>query len=501
MKCIKKYIKAETKSHYGKCQMIPRKIFQTMETNCVPVKMKNAAESWSLKNPDYEYNFFDNNDRREFLKKFFWGRTFEAYHCIDYGAAKSDLWRYCILYIYGGVYIDIDSICEMPMSSLIKPNDTFIVPKGRVERTLASGFLCSIPKHDFLKKAIEIATDNILSRMEGTSTDVVGPFCSAAAVEQTTNKKLTELKLGLNEINGYSFRLLKERKKEEDHCHCAYDEKHNKVLTNQYAGYLDDCQTLKTNRKKTHKDSKMYKDFGFNVNKIQLEITVACNLKCFNCNQQCQQAPSTDHLSLEQIKEFVKESISLKWDWKQIDIMGGEPTLHPKLNQIIEELSKLDCKVRLLTNGYGKHIDEVLSKIPEWVEIKDTMKESPYQENFTLINKAPIDYGIKGVVCRIPKTCGLMLTKFGFYAASPCAGVDRVFRYDIGIKSLKEITEKKLKEQTNLLCNYCGQSPTEVYEIGSKELYSESWKQALSAYHQDPKTMKEVYKKNLLKIL
>ena len=78
MKCIKKYIKAETKSHYGKCQMIPRKIFQTMETNCVPVKMKNAAESWSLKNPDYEYNFFDNNDRREFLKKFFWGRTFEA---------------------------------------------------------------------------------------------------------------------------------------------------------------------------------------------------------------------------------------------------------------------------------------------------------------------------------------------------------------------------------------------------------------------------------------
>ena len=171
---IEKYYPAVSS---GMHQNIPRKIFQTMEVNKVPSGMAAAAETWRLKNPDYEYHFFNNNDRREFIKRHFGGRTLEAYHCINYGPAKSDLWRYCVLYVHGGFYSDIDALCELPLNSWVKPEDEFIVPIGRVERTLASGFLCAIPKHDFIKKAIEIATNNVLSRMKGSSINVVGPRC------------------------------------------------------------------------------------------------------------------------------------------------------------------------------------------------------------------------------------------------------------------------------------------------------------------------------------
>ena len=48
---------------------------------------------------------------REFIKNNFDLDILNAYDILKPGAFKADLWRCCILYIYGGIYLDIKYGC------------------------------------------------------------------------------------------------------------------------------------------------------------------------------------------------------------------------------------------------------------------------------------------------------------------------------------------------------------------------------------------------------
>ncbi len=147
---------------------IPRIIHQTFETSNIPENMYNAAMSWVKYNPDCEYRFYDNEDRINLIKENFNDKVLQAYYLIENGAFRADLWRYCALYIYGGIYADIDTECQMPILALIENNDEFIVPHGESPHTIFNAFICSKPQHPFLKKAINRAVRIILSR-KGTN--------------------------------------------------------------------------------------------------------------------------------------------------------------------------------------------------------------------------------------------------------------------------------------------------------------------------------------------
>jgi mannosyltransferase OCH1-like enzyme len=89
-------------------KQIPLNIFQTWHTKKqIPIKMYNAIQSIRLNNPEFKYYLFDDNDSREFIKKNFKSEVLYAYDSLIPGAYKADLWRYCVLYIAGGIYIDI----------------------------------------------------------------------------------------------------------------------------------------------------------------------------------------------------------------------------------------------------------------------------------------------------------------------------------------------------------------------------------------------------------
>ena len=58
-------------------------------------------------NPGFNYTLFDDNDCRQFIIKNFNNDVLNAYDSLIPGAYKADLWRYCILYKNGGIYLDI----------------------------------------------------------------------------------------------------------------------------------------------------------------------------------------------------------------------------------------------------------------------------------------------------------------------------------------------------------------------------------------------------------
>jgi mannosyltransferase OCH1-like enzyme len=99
----------EHKSNYE--SIIPLKIYQTWHTKKLPVKMFNNISLMKKLHPRFEYYLFDNNDCREFIKNNFHNDVLYAFDKLIPGAYKADLWRYCILYKNGGIYVDIKFKC------------------------------------------------------------------------------------------------------------------------------------------------------------------------------------------------------------------------------------------------------------------------------------------------------------------------------------------------------------------------------------------------------
>ena len=60
------------------------------------------------------------------------------------GAAKADLWRYAVLWMYGGAYIDDDSDIGTPLDKMIEPTDKLIVS---YEKNGYNANRCYIPRY------------------------------------------------------------------------------------------------------------------------------------------------------------------------------------------------------------------------------------------------------------------------------------------------------------------------------------------------------------------
>jgi len=69
--------------------------------------MSDAVQAVKDANPGFKHHLFDDNDCREFIKHNFEPKVLYAFDCLIPGAFKADLWRYCVLYINGGIYLDI----------------------------------------------------------------------------------------------------------------------------------------------------------------------------------------------------------------------------------------------------------------------------------------------------------------------------------------------------------------------------------------------------------
>src|SRR5438105_5066204 len=103
-------------------------------------------------------------------------------------------------------------------------------------------------------------------------------------------------------------------------------------------------------------------------NRIEIDITYSCNLRCFNCNRSVRQAPEALHMQVSQIQAFVSASIARGKRWARIRVLGGEPTLHPQFSEIVEELRRYrqwypKCVLEIVTNGHGMLVEDRLKHL------------------------------------------------------------------------------------------------------------------------------------------
>ena len=221
----------------------------------------------------------------------------------------------------------------------------------------------------------------------------------------------------------------------------------------------------------------------------EIDITYKCNLKCINCNRSCAQSPSNIEMPVADIAAFIQQSIERKIGWKRIRILGGEPTLHRGIFDIIDLLieyqSQYNPSVRLVlgTNFFGKHVHQVLKKMPGAIILKSTLKSSRVNL-FKPFNVAPVDtvynrFSDYTCGCRIIEECGIGLTPSGYYMCAIAGGIDRIFGYDMGRKEVPDESDN-LIDQMSAFCGLCGHFGVQWPTRRTKQ--SKTWRLAYRRY-------------------
>ncbi len=218
--------------------------------------------------------------------------------------------------------------------------------------------------------------------------------------------------------------------------------------------------------------------FKRSFKRIEIIITYACNMKCFNCDAMVRQAPSAETMDLSQIDKFILESIEAKINWESIRILGGEPTTHPKILEIFERLIEYkknyspETNITLVTNGYGKFVRNKIKVIEEKFDdviVENSNKSSNEQLHFSPINQAPVDllkYKEKDLTkgCWITSICGIALSMHGYYPCTTAASIDRVFGLDVGRKELP-CDDDLMEDLFEHFCKLCGHYYHEINDL------------------------------------
>ena len=101
---------------------IPKILIQTYKSNYVHNKIYNNIQSILNLNSDYDYYLITDNIGRELIKTNFDKNILYAFDKLNIGAAKGDFLRYIAIYVYGGVYIDLDSSITTKLTNCIDNN-------------------------------------------------------------------------------------------------------------------------------------------------------------------------------------------------------------------------------------------------------------------------------------------------------------------------------------------------------------------------------------------
>ena len=213
---------------------------------------------------------------------------------------------------------------------------------------------------------------------------------------------------------------------------------------------------------------------------VEIDITTVCNLSCNNCNRFSQYPSTYTSLSIPDILKFIADNMHYGTDLT-VAILGGEPTLHPNIDEIIELLDD-HFNVILTTNGINDYTP------PRDVVIENSAKEKGEEPLFALTMNAPIDdpqYKDADFYmgCRQSGICGNGYNANGYYPCSVAMNIDRLMFPDnlSGTDTLSEALV--LKGITfNKLCRYCGTFQNRHYgvkqpdNLGTEEVISKSWK-------------------------
>jgi mannosyltransferase OCH1-like enzyme len=164
---------------------IPNIVHMTFCSYNLPLGIINIIQKNKIISPNCEFIFYDDNACDALIKTHFTPEIYNAYFNINpvYGAMKADFFRYCVLYLIGGIYVDIKSSINYPLFKIIDKNDICLLDIPRTTQepwrhnapTYEQWLLIFAPNHPYLYNMINLMVEYIKDKYNPTIPNIVNP--------------------------------------------------------------------------------------------------------------------------------------------------------------------------------------------------------------------------------------------------------------------------------------------------------------------------------------
>ena len=169
-------------------QLIPKNIIQTYKHNFLHPDIHNNIKKILQKNPTYDYYFITDEDGIKLIEEHFDSNTLNAFKKLKLGAAKGDFIRYIALYIYGGVYLDLDAGIEIDLDEFIPKNNEYLFIYDSSKSQITNWCMMITPRHIVIKNIIDEMVKRIHQRNEINILIVTGPGLITDVIYNFFNK-------------------------------------------------------------------------------------------------------------------------------------------------------------------------------------------------------------------------------------------------------------------------------------------------------------------------
>lgn len=135
--------------------LIPHTVVQSWKRrDAVPVRVFEDVSRFA---PEYEHVFFDDSDCVSFMQTYY-PSLMAVYTRLASSAHKADLFRYCYLFRFGGVWLDIKVVLKKPLNEIFVPRDRIYTARSfalmRSKPTCHQAILASPPGSAFMRDMI-----------------------------------------------------------------------------------------------------------------------------------------------------------------------------------------------------------------------------------------------------------------------------------------------------------------------------------------------------------
>ena len=228
---------------------IPKVIIQTYNNKS---KIRNKVYTNIQKYAsEYTHIIYDDKECIEFLHQFdvtfasiktFNSNIVDKFKSFKKGAHKADLFRYCYLYQYGGIYIDIKTELSKPLKNIFTEDNTLYTVLSILPNTIYQGIIAVYPKNPMIACLINDCMNSNRLKL----------FVNYQIFTQFFYKKIAEdvrqITIGnQNTDSGNNIHLFQEKKYPKSECDnnldryntCSFiiDEYGNKMFKTRYFDY------------------------------------------------------------------------------------------------------------------------------------------------------------------------------------------------------------------------------------------------------------------------
>ena len=164
---------------------IPKVIYKTGPRDYAAVDpvLKAHFRTILRANPGYRLRYFSDDQCLALVQRHSFDAVVDAYRTRRPPAYRADLFRYCVLYIYGGIYSDLTQDFQVPLAELVDgATDRLVLVDDLVFHAhgtpgIQINFIAARPRHPIFAKAIARIVEHVHLRYYGvTPLDPTGPY-------------------------------------------------------------------------------------------------------------------------------------------------------------------------------------------------------------------------------------------------------------------------------------------------------------------------------------